>query len=89
MLPREEDHALEPLLSTSHSHWIGLSDYAKEGNKKFIKLMILHKNRFLGTYVWQESHQVAEYQNWNSGEPDNGNIINDEDCVVKGGMLYQ
>ena len=40
ILTQEEDHALEPLLSTSHSHWIGLSDYAKEGNKKFIKLMI-------------------------------------------------
>ena len=32
-----------------------------------------------GTFVWQESHQVASYTNWWPGEPD----VTTEDCVLK------
>ena len=40
IMTEEEENALEPLLSTSHPYWIGLSDYAQEGNLKikYIKL---------------------------------------------------
>ena len=27
---------------------------------------------------------MAKYVNWGKGEPDNGNLFTDEDCVVKG-----
>ena len=27
---------------------------------------------------------MAKYVNWGKGEPDNGNMFTDEDCVVKG-----
>ena len=39
-MTEEEENALEPLLSTSHPYWIGLSDYSQEGNlkTKYIKL---------------------------------------------------
>ena len=31
--------------------------------------------------MWQESHQVVEYANWNDGEPNN--FFGVEDCVFK------
>merc|ERR1711879_294909 len=34
-----------------------------------------------GTFKWAETHQVAEYTNWASGQPDNGH--GSEDCVFK------
>ena len=34
-----------------------------------------------GTWRWQESHGETSYQNWCSGQPDNGG--GDEDCVAK------
>ena len=27
---------------------------------------------------------MAKYVNWGKGEPDNGNMFTEEDCVVKG-----
>ena len=43
IMTEEEENALEPLLSTSHPYWIGLSDYSQEGNLKikYIKLIII------------------------------------------------
>ena len=39
-----------------------------------------------GQYVWQESHEVAKYTNWNDGEPNDSNwLTGTEDCVVKHG----
>ena len=30
---------------------------------------------------------MAKYVNWGKGEPDNGNLFTDEDCVVKGDRI--
>ena len=37
--------------------------------------------RYLGVWMWQESHQEAEYVNWKAGEPNNDG--GNEDCVYK------
>ena len=44
---------------------------------------VLYRNSILypGVFVWQESHQVADYTNWYEDEPDNH--LN-ADCVFKG-----
>ena len=34
----------------------------------------------LGTYRWQESHQVADYVNWAPNQPDGGT---DTNCIWK------
>ena len=31
-----------------------------------------------GTFIWEETHQTAEYTNWGGSQPDNEN---NEDCV--------
>ena len=36
---------------------------------------------FAGTYVWDESHEVAQYINWAPGQPDSNG--GDHDCIFK------
>ena len=49
IMTEEEENALEPLLSTSHPYWIGLSDYSQEGNLKikYIKLFNYYLNNLI------------------------------------------
>ena len=34
-----------------------------------------------GRYVWDESHEVAQYINWAAGQPDSN--AGDHDCIFK------
>ena len=36
-----------------------------------------------GRFVWAESHQLAEYTNWRSNQPDDADDLSGEDCVWK------
>ena len=60
------------------AYWIGLTDLAHEG--QFEHLTKKGKFLFLGTYRWQETHQIAEYTNWYPGGPNN---LDSQDCVFK------
>ena len=51
IMTEEEENALEPLLSTSHPYWIGLSDYAQEGNLKIKYIKLFNYLNFRPIYL--------------------------------------
>ena len=94
IMTQEEENAINPFLSNSHQYWLGLSDYAEEGMQTECRVYLLSEVLCSimfsfccsGQYVWQESHEVAKYFNWNDGEPNDSNwLTGTEDCVVKHG----
>ena len=82
---REEELAVNEVISHEDHFWLGLNDVAQEGGAhgsgdSFI-LNTLDIVPASGRFMWAESHQVVEYSNWNSGEPNN--FFGVEDCVFK------
>ena len=82
---REEELAVNEVISHEDHFWLGLNDVAQEGGAHgsgdSFRLNTLAIVPASGRFMWAESHQVLEYSNWNSGEPNN--FFGIEDCVFK------
>ena len=77
----EEESALDEILGHITTYWIGLSDRETEGGEDTIYHNIKH-HLFLGSYIWSESGQEADYTNWAEGQPDDDHAPA-EDCIFK------
>ena len=81
----EEEMLLDTFAIEGKTYWLGLTDKAQEGTRLNISLfeIICDFVNFAGTYVWEESHQVADYTPWaKPNEPDDDGTKN-LDCVWK------